>query len=89
VRNKLSSGDNNILINFLFAGKVWCELQLSTHDMKKKDKSYYTFCHFLYELERGKFGVITECATIIAQHDPITKSCEKTYIPKSYYKAKQ
>ena len=28
----------------------------------------------MYELTRGKFGVLAECATIISQHDPIISS---------------
>jgi len=36
--------------------------------------NYYMFSHFLYELTRGKFGVLSECATIISQHDPIVSS---------------
>ena len=59
VKNKLNQRDNNILINYLFLGKVQCELQLSIQNMKKKQKNYYSFCHFLYELTRGKFGVLT------------------------------
>jgi hypothetical protein len=48
IKNKLSQKDNNILINYLFMGKVQCELQLSIQDLDKKDKNYYAFSHFLY-----------------------------------------
>lgn len=84
IKNKLNQKDNNILINYLFLGKVQCELQLSIQDLDKKDKNYYAFCHFLYELTRGKFGVITECATIVSQHDPVVNGSDSYYRPKHY-----
>lgn len=74
VKNKLDQKDNNILINYMFLGKVQCELQLSIQDMKSKEKNYYNFSHFVYELTRGKFGAITECSILISQHDPIISS---------------
>jgi hypothetical protein len=89
VKNKLNQKDNNILINYMFLGKVQCELQLSIQDMKEKDKNYYAFSHFLYELTRGKFGVITECATVIAQHDPIVNSSKDSYYRAKKYKDKK
>jgi len=75
IKNKLELKDNNILINYLFMGKIQCELQMSVQNMSSgKELKYYTFAHFLYELTRGKFGVLAECATIISQHDPIVSS---------------
>ena len=75
IKNKLELKDNNILINYLFMGKIQCELQMSVQNMSSgKELKYYTFAHFLYELTRGKFGVFAECATIISQHDPIVSS---------------
>ena len=50
---------NNIIINYLFMGKVQCELQLSIQESKGKEKNYYSFSHFIYELTRGKFGIIS------------------------------
>jgi hypothetical protein len=46
--------------------------------------NYYSFSHFLYELTRGKFGILAECATIICQNDPIISSspCHIYYEPK-------
>ncbi len=58
VKNKLDDPANNIMINYLFMGKVQCELQLSIQEPKGKAKNYYTFSHFVYELTRGKFGSI-------------------------------
>ena len=48
IKNKLNMQDNNVLINYIFMGKVQCELQLSVQKMAEKDKHYYEFCHFLY-----------------------------------------
>jgi hypothetical protein len=75
-RNKLNQRDQNVLINFMFMGKVLCELQLSIQKTVSKDKNYYELCHFLYELTRGKFGVLTELATVVCQHDPIINSSD-------------
>jgi hypothetical protein len=36
IKNKLDSRDNNILINYLFMGKVQCELQMSVQKMTDK-----------------------------------------------------
>ena len=59
IKNKLDSKDNNILINFMFMGKTQCELQLSIQNLGGKEKNYYSFSHFIYELTRGKFGALT------------------------------
>ena len=59
IKNKLNEPANNIIINYLFMGKVLCELQLSIQESKGKEKNYYSFSHFIYELTRGKFGVIS------------------------------
>lgn len=74
IKNKLDSKDNNILINYLFMGKIQCELQISVQKMAGKELNYYSFAHFLYELTRGKFEVLAECATIISHRDPIVSS---------------
>jgi hypothetical protein len=60
-------------------GKVQCELQLSIQEAKGKEKNYYTFSHFVYELTRGTFGSIAECAIMISQLDPMITACKKTY----------
>ena len=48
IKNKLNMRDNNVLINYMFMGKVQCELQISVQKMNDKDKHYYEFNHFLY-----------------------------------------
>lgn len=75
IKSKLDDPANNIMINYLFMGKVQCELQLSIQEPKGKAKNYYTFSHFVYELTRGKFGCIAECAIMISQLDPMISAC--------------
>ena len=58
IKNKLDEPTNNIIINYLFMGKVECELQLSVQNLKNKEQNYFIFSHFIYELIRGKFGSI-------------------------------
>ena len=48
IKNKLDHPANNIIINYLFMGKVQCELQLSIQDIKGKEKKYFSFSHFIY-----------------------------------------
>ena len=48
IKNKLDDPANNIMINYLFMGKVQCELQLSIQEPRGKEKNYYTFSHFVY-----------------------------------------
>ena len=36
IRNKLDNPANNIIVNYLFMGKVQCELQLSIQESKGK-----------------------------------------------------
>ena len=79
IKNKLEDSANNIIINYLFMGKVQCELQLSIQEAKGKEKNYYTFSHFIYELLRDKFGSIAGCSTMISQLDPMITACKHTY----------
>ena len=85
IKNKLNMKDNNVLINYMFMGKVQCELQLSVQKMNDKDKHYYEFNHFLYQLKRGKFGALTEFATVVCQHDPIINSSQEAYYRSKCY----
>ena len=49
IKNKLDEPSNNIMINYLFMGKIQCELQLSIQKSSEgKEKNYYTFSHFVY-----------------------------------------
>ena len=77
IKNKLDDPANNIMINYLFMGRVQCELQLSTQEAKGKQKNYFTFSHFVYELTRGMFGPVAECAIMVSQLDPMIAGCRK------------
>lgn len=79
IKNKLDDPANNIIINYLFMGRVQCELQLSIQEPKGKQKNYYIFSHFVYELTRGRFGTIAECAIMISQLDPMVIASKGTY----------
>lgn len=78
IKSKLDDPANNIMINYLFMGKVQCQLQLSIQEPKGKEKSYYTFSHFVYEIVRGNFGNITELAIMISQLDPMMNANKST-----------
>jgi hypothetical protein len=79
IKNKLDDPASNIMINYLFMGKIQCELQLSIQEAKGKEKHYYTMSHFVYELVRGKFGSIAECAIMVSQLDPMIAACKQPY----------
>ena len=83
IKNKLDSRDNNVLVNFMFM-RVQCEMQVSIQGLGGKEKNYYSFSHFIYELTRGKFGALTECAIIVSQYDPIVADSKG-----HYYEAKR
>jgi hypothetical protein len=79
IKNKLDDPANNIMVNYLFMGKIQCELQLSIQEAQGKEKHYYNMSHFVYELVRGKFGSIAECAIMLAQLDPMITACKHPY----------
>jgi hypothetical protein len=79
VKNKLDDPANNIIVNYLFMGRLQCELQLSIQEAKGKESHYYNFSHFVYELTRSKFGAIAECAIMISQLDPMIAACKTGY----------
>jgi len=86
LKNKLNTKDSNILINYVFMGQIQCELQISVQKMEQKQQNYNDFNHFLYELIRGNFGVLSECAIIVSQYDPIIASSGNSH---SVYKPKK
>lgn len=79
IKNKLDEPSSNIIINYLFMNKIQCELQLSTQNLKDKEKDYYTFSHLIYELTRGKFGALAECVIMISQLDPLISASKGSY----------
>jgi hypothetical protein len=70
IKNKLDDSAGNIMINYLFMGKIQCELQLSVQEPKGRQKDNYALSHFIYELTRGKFGPMVETAVMVSQLDP-------------------
>ena len=79
IKNKLDEPSNSITVIYLFMGKIQCQLQLSIQEPKDKQEKYYTFSHFVYELVRGKFSPIAECALMISQLDPMISACKLPY----------
>lgn len=75
IKNKLDQPANNIIINYLFMNKIQCELQLSIQEDNHKAKNTRLMSHFVYELTRGAFGPISECAIMVSQLDPLIKAC--------------
>lgn len=76
IKNKLDEPANNVMVNYLFLGQVQCELQIAIQEPRGKEKHFYTMSHFVYELTRGKFGTIAECAIMISQLDPMISACK-------------
>lgn len=58
---------------------------MSVQKLQYKQQLYSDFNHFLSQLIRGKFGVLSECAKMVTQHDPIVAASAKD---KSIYKPK-
>jgi hypothetical protein len=48
IKNKLNKRDSNVLMNYMFMGKVQCEIQVSIQKMDQRDKYLYDYNHFLY-----------------------------------------
>jgi len=70
VKNRLKTGTNDILINFLFKGKYLCEVQLGvTANTSKWIKCSNKFNHYIYELGRSLFGPITELCSVWMSQD--------------------
>ena len=74
VKNRLGKGTKDILLNFLYNNEILVEMQLAI----KADKSKFiensnTFSHYLYELQRAKFGPINEMCSIWVGKDQRSK----------------
>lgn len=70
MKNRLRKGNKDILMNILYKKKVIIEMQLAI----KQDKSKFIDCsnkinHYIYELERAKFGAIMEMSSVWMSHD--------------------
>ena len=74
VKNRLDTGNRDILINLLYRKTLLVEMQLGV----KSNKTHFiqnsnAFSHFIYELKRQKFGAITEMCNIWVGKDPRSK----------------
>ena len=70
MKNRLNSGNRDILINALFKNEIVTEIQLCI----KSEKNRFIECsnqfnHFLYELKRAQFGPISEMVNLWANYD--------------------
>jgi hypothetical protein len=70
IKNKLDDPANNIMVNYLFMGRIQCELQLSIQESQGKEKHYYNMSHFVYELVRASSG-----------RSPSAQSCCRSWTP--------
>jgi hypothetical protein len=72
IKNRLEDKSNDILINLFFKERILCEIQLGIFkEVNDKEKLYSEFNHFLYELIRSEFGVLSALGNVVAQYDPI------------------
>lgn len=62
-------------MNYMFMGRVQCELDLVLERPVEKERNYLSFQRFILELAKGNFGVLSKCAEVIAQYDPIVSTC--------------
>ena len=74
VKDRLSTGNRDILINFLYRDTLLVEMQLGVKtNYSASVKHSNAFSHFIYELKRSKFGPLTELCNIWATKDPRAK----------------
>lgn len=70
VKNRLATGNRDILINLMYRNSLIIEMQLA----KKSGKSDFiersnAFNHYIYELKRSKFGPLSELCNIWMEKD--------------------
>ena len=80
IKDRLSLGTRDILININFMNKILCEIQLAvTDEIDKKQKMYDGFNHYLYELKRSNLGPIMQSACIWTHLDQRSKQYRYTF----------
>ena len=78
VRNRLSYVTKDILINILYRDRLVIEMQLGINSDKSTFiESSNKINHFIYELQRGSFGPLTELGTMWMALDPRAEYYEK------------
>lgn len=76
VKNKLSEGTRDILINLKLKNSfLICEVQLALGKSQEEVNDH--FCHFLYELQRSSFAVSLEAAYTMVSIDPRIRYFER------------
>ena len=66
VKNRLEEGTRDVMINIRFYEKITAEIQLAIRSESKKYTEDSTeINHSLYELERAKFGPISELCSML------------------------
>lgn len=85
IKDKLDTASNNVIINYLMGG-IPCQLQMSIQQPEGKQKNYYTFSHFVYELTRGNFGAIAQLAIMTSQLDSMISANQNTYYEEKSFK---
>ena len=80
VKNRLETGNKDILINFLYRKTIIVEMQLGVKNKVSKKIEYSNaFNHYIYELKRSKFGPLTEMSSIWSTKDPRAKIYLKNF----------
>jgi hypothetical protein len=75
VKNRLKSGTNDLLVNVRYNNAFTAELQLKVKTKVAHSRfsgCSYNFSHFIYEIQRSKFGPISEMCSIWNNLDPRT-----------------
>lgn len=79
VKNRLRKGTKDILVNLLYRETMLVEMQIAINSSQSNfidcsDK----FNHYLYELQRSKFGPLTELCNIWLHSDPRANFYQKS-----------
>ena len=70
IKNRLETGNKDIMINLVFRDSVVVEMQLKVDDSKLNFITCSNlFNHYIYELERSKFGPVSELCSIWVNKD--------------------
>lgn len=70
IKNRLKASTNDILINIRFNEQFLCEIQLGIKSHASEFiKASNAFHHYIYELERSRFGPLSELSSIWMSFD--------------------
>ena len=78
MKNRLTKGTKDILVNLLYHKKITIEVQLAINSEKSRFIEHSDkFNHFIYELERAEFGPVMELSKIWMVNDPRSEVYEE------------